>query len=249
MNFGICNISVAPLRLEPFDTSELVSQVLYGDFFTVLEKKKKWSKISTAFDGYEGWIDNKQFKSISKTDYQNLEKNPITFSEDLVEFIKTQNNELLPIVLGSTVSSCSFLSHQFEGKTKEGKHSKKELINTALLYLNAPYLWGGKTPFGIDCSGFTQMVYKINGHKLLRDANLQATQGKVLSFIEECEVGDLAFFDNEEGEIVHVGIVMDNNRIIHAHGKVRIDKIDHTGIFNVETKNYSHKLRICKRIF
>ena len=118
----------------------------------------------------------------------------------------------------------------------------------AYLFLNAPYLWGGKTNFGIDCSGFTQMVYKLNGYKLLRDASLQATQGDPLSFIEESEPGDLAFFDNEEGAITHVGIIMKDNYIIHAHGKVRVDRIDHTGIFNGEKRLYTHKLRVIKRI-
>ncbi len=117
-----------------------------------------------------------------------------------------------------------------------------------MLYLNAPYLWGGKTPFGLDCSGFTQMVYKLNGYTLLRDAAQQATQGEALSFVEESEVGDLAFFDDSEGKIDHVGILMQNNHIIHVHGKVRIDRIDHTGIFNTEMKRYTHQLRVIKKI-
>jgi cell wall-associated NlpC family hydrolase len=114
--------------------------------------------------------------------------------------------------------------------------------------LNAPYLWGGKTPFGIDCSGFTQMVYKLNGYHLSRDASQQATQGEALSFIEESEPGDLAFFDNEEGNIIHVGIIMENNYIIHASGKVRVDRLDHLGIFNPETQKHTHKLRVIKKI-
>ncbi len=114
--------------------------------------------------------------------------------------------------------------------------------------MNAPYLWGGKTPFGIDCSGFTQMVYKLNGHALLRDASEQASQGIALSFIEESEPGDLAFFDNSEGQIIHVGIIMEDNHIIHAHGKVRIDRLDHSGIYNIDKKIHTHKLRVIKKI-
>lgn len=114
--------------------------------------------------------------------------------------------------------------------------------------MNAPFQWGGRSPFGIDASAFTQMVYKINGYKLLRKASEQSTQGRPLSFIEESEAGDLAFFDNNDGEIYHVGIIMDNNYIIHVDGKVRIDRLDHTGIFNVDTSKYSFKLRVIKKI-
>ena len=116
------------------------------------------------------------------------------------------------------------------------------------MFLNAPYLWGGKTPFGVDCSGFTQMVYKLNGYKLMRDASQQSKQGEALSFIEESEPGDLAFFDNEEGNIIHVGIIMDDNYIIHASGKVRIDRLDHLGIYNAEINKHTHKLRVIKKI-
>ena len=93
-----------------------------------------------------------------------------------------------------------------------------------------------------------QMVYKLNGRNLLRKAQEQATQGTALSFIEESEAGDLAFFDNSEGVIDHVGLIMDNNYIIHVDGKVRIDRLDHTGIYNMEKGNYTHKLRVIKKI-
>ena len=116
------------------------------------------------------------------------------------------------------------------------------------MYLNSPYLWGGKTPFGIDCSGMVQMVYRLNGYQIQRDASQQAMEGEALSFIEESEPGDLAFFDNEEGRIIHVGIIMEDNHIIHAHGKVRIDRLDHLGIYNVDTKRHTHKLRVIKKI-
>mgnify|MGYP001812336606 CR=1 FL=1 len=151
-------------------------------------------------------------------------------------------------MLGSLVGNTSLLQHEFEGDTNSGKSKKSNLITTALQYLNAPFQWGGKTPFGIDCSGLSQMVYKINGYSLPRDAEEQAAQGDVLSFVEESEPGDLAFFDNNEGVITHVGIIMKNNYIIHAHGKVRIDRIDQTGIFNSELGAYTHKLRVIKKI-
>jgi len=248
MQYGICNLSIVPLKLEPSDTSELVSQVLYGDFFKVLEQRKKWSRIRLDFDKYEGWIDNKQYKEILESDFNTLRKTDAVYSTDLVEFFQDNDDVLYPIALGASLQGLSLLNHVYDGNSTSGKKDKINILNTAFLYINAPYLWGGKTPFGIDCSGFTQMVYKLNGHKLLRDASQQATQGEALSFIEESEPGDLAFFDNAEGNIVHVGIIMKDNYIIHAHGKVRIDRLDHSGIYNVDTNTHTHKLRVIKKI-
>jgi cell wall-associated NlpC family hydrolase len=116
------------------------------------------------------------------------------------------------------------------------------------IYLNTPFLWGGKSPFGIDAAGFTQIVYKLCGYQLLRTPKEQSTQGEVLSFIEESEPGDLAFFDDEFGEIIHVGIVLNDYHIIHAHGKVRIDTLDHSGIFNTDLQKHTHKLRVLKKV-
>jgi len=248
MDYGLCNISIVPLRAEASDTSEMVSQVLYGETLKVLETRKKWSRIRLSFDGYEGWIDNKQFRIITEEDYSNLENKTSKLSVNLVDMITTSENELISICIGSNIDAATFLGHQYEGDSIAGIQPKSEIIETAQHYLNSPYLWGGKTPFGIDCSGFTQMVYKLNGYKLLRDASQQATQGESLSFIEESEPGDLAFFDNEEGAITHVGIIMKDNYIIHAHGTVRVDRLDHSGIFNAEKRMHTHKLRVIKRI-
>jgi hypothetical protein len=251
--FGICNLAIIPLRSEPSDRSEIVSQVLFGEHFEILEVLKQWSKIKLHFDNYEGWVDSKQYQNISESEFQQLCNDVIVLNGDLLEYITGPNNLLLPIPLGC---SLSFLNHidintsnfNFEGTKISGIKSKKSILSTAFMYLNAPYLWGGKTPFGIDCSGFTQMVYKLNGYQLLRDASQQALQGETLSFIEESEPGDLAFFDNDEGNIIHVGIIMQDNYIIHASGKVRIDRLDHLGIFNAEANRHTHKLRVIKKI-
>lgn len=248
MEYGICNLSIVPLRKEPSDLSEMVTQLLYGEHFKVLEKRKNWSYIRISFDGYEGWLDNKQFVTVSEGEYSEMEAKEPKLSSDIVDFVTASENQLLSICLGSNVAAAPILNHSFEGRFIGGQLLKSSIIDTSLSYLNAPYLWGGKTLFGIDCSGFTQMVYKINGHKLFRDASQQAAQGEALSFIEESEPGDLAFFDNEEGRITHVGIIMEDNYIIHAHGKVRIDRLDHSGIFNAEMRRHTHRLRVIKRI-
>ena len=251
--YGICNLAIIPLRVEPNDRSELVSQVLFGEHFEVLEVLKQWIKIKLTFDSYEGWIDSKQCQHITEEEFKQLEKEPIVLNSDLIEYITGKNNLLIPIPLGSSLSflgieNINIDNFEFEGLKVTGIKPKIDLIKSAFMYLNAPYLWGGKTPFGIDCSGFTQMVYKLNGYKLLRDASQQSTQGEALSFIEESQPGDLAFFDNDEGKIIHVGIIMSDNYIIHASGKVRIDRLDHLGIYNSELNKHTHKLRVIKKI-
>ncbi|MFH6999605.1 NlpC/P60 family protein [Flavobacterium sp. FlaQc-57] len=251
--FGICNLAIVPVRSEPSDRSEIVTQLLFGEHIEILERQNQWARIKIQYDDYEGWVDSKQYQVISEANYNQLSNDAIILNADLIDYITAPENLLLPIPLGA---SLSFLNNNeintsnfdFEGTRTSGIKPKSALINTAFMYLNAPYLWGGKTPFGIDCSGFTQMVYKLNGYKLHRDASQQALEGEPLSFIEESEAGDLAFFDNDEGNIIHVGIIMDNNYIIHASGKVRIDRLDHLGIYNPEINKHTHKLRVIKKI-
>ena len=251
--FGICNLAIVPVRSEPSDRSEIVTQLLFGEHIEILERQNQWARIKIQYDDYEGWVDSKQYQIISEANYNLLSKEAIILNADLIDYITAPDNLLLPIPLGASLSflnnsEINISNFDFEGTKTSGIKPKSALINTAFMYLNAPYLWGGKTPFGIDCSGFTQMVYKLNGYKLHRDASQQAREGEPLSFIEESEAGDLAFFDNDEGNITHVGIIMDNNYIIHASGKVRIDRLDHLGIYNPETNKHTHKLRVIKKI-
>lgn len=248
MQYGICNLSIVPVRLEPSDSSEMVTQLLYGDHLRYWKKEVNGAASALLL------MRMKDGLTTSNT-WRLQMKITICFRTfqrythpDLIEFIYDKDN-LIPIPMGAGIHASDFLQHRYDGAVINGKQAKENLIKSAMMYLNAPYLWGGKTPFGIDCSGFTQMVYRMNGYALLRDASQQATQGEPLSFIEESEPGDLAFFDNNEGKIVHVGIILQDNYIIHAHGKVRMDRIDHSGIFNTDIKNYTHKLRVIKKIF
>ncbi|OXG04866.1 SH3 domain-containing protein [Flavobacterium araucananum] len=251
--FGICNLAIVPVRSEPSDRSEIVTQLLFGEHIEILERQNQWARIKIQYDDYEGWVDSKQYQVISEANYNQLSNEAIILNADLIDYISAPENLLLPIPLGASLSflnnnEINISNFDFEGTKTSGIKSKSALINTAFMYLNAPYLWGGKTPFGIDCSGLTQMVYKLNGYKIHRDASQQALEGEPLSFIEESEAGDLAFFDNDEGNIIHVGIIMENNYIIHASGKVRIDRLDHLGIYNPELNKHTHKLRVIKKI-
>lgn len=259
MKYGICHLSVVPCRFEPSDRSEMVTQLLFGETVKIFEEKKgDWRRIKTVFDDYDCWIDKKQITEISMDEFEQININSKVLSAELIHVIQNKTTEeYIPIVLGSFLpnfkkNNVSFNKNEyvFDGLTFDGskKSLKNKLIENAYTYLNTPYLWGGRSPFGIDCSGFTQLLYKLNGVQLPRDASQQAKVGQTLSFVEESGAGDLAFFDNEEGNIIHVGMVLDNNRIIHASGKVRIDKLDHQGIYNVDTNKYSHRLRLIKKI-
>ncbi|MDC1542149.1 C40 family peptidase [Flavobacteriaceae bacterium] len=236
------------MRKENNHRSEMVSQLLYGDCFKIIGKKKEWYHISTLLDDYIGWIDHKQAQQITKEEAEDIGVQSTAYTTQLIDYIETQNNQLTTLVIGSNISGASLLNQSYSGPTISVKSKKEKLLETASLYLYAPYLWGGKTPMGIDCSGLTQMIYRINGYQIPRDASQQAELGNTLSFIDESEPGDLAFFDNDEGKIIHVGLLLENNYILHAHGKVRIDRIDQTGIYNLDTQQHSHMLRIIKKI-
>jgi hypothetical protein len=256
MSFGICHLSVIAGRKEPSDKSEMVTQLLFGEHFEILDERKNWTLVRIAYDGYECWIGYSQFLPLLRSAAKNSSADKILTTEP-VQVVYDANGTAFPVLLGSTLpgykrphfylGNCRFT---YEGEvTVPGERPSGEVIaETALLYLHAPYLWGGKTPFGIDCSGFAQMVFKIRGVALKRDAWQQEKQGTAVDFIEESQAGDLAFFDNEEGKIVHTGIILDNCKIIHASGKVRIDSLDHHGIYNEELKKYTHRLRIIKKI-
>lgn len=258
MHHGICLLSVIPCRNEPSSTSEMVTQLLFGETYSVLEQNEEWLKISTTFDQYNCWISKKQHNKLSEQSFTQLKKQPPLYSAELVQVINDKISQTsFPITIGAALPFLKDQRLQFDdydfgfealATAVQEKRSAKEIISTAFLFLNAPYLWGGKSPFGIDCSGFTQLVYKLNAYVLPRDASQQVEKGSPLSFVEEAEAGDLAFFDNEEGKIVHVGILLDNQQIIHASGCVRIDRFDHYGIFNSDTKKYSHTLRVIKRL-
>jgi len=256
MKYGIAHISIIPMRAEANDRAEMVNQILFGEHYKLIEKRAKWLKVRLAHDDYEGWICRKQYSEIDKTQYLSLSDETQHYNYNLIDALTTDKGDMIPIGLGSTLpfydgEHCLIngIRFHFEGAHKPSdKNSKVNIVNTAYMYLHAPYLWGGRTPMGVDCSGFTQMAYRLNGRAIPRDASQQVKLGTTLSFIEEAEPGDLAFFDDAEGNIIHVGIILENNYILHASGKVRIDRIDQQGIFNKEQGQHTHKLRIIKQI-
>lgn len=250
MSIYRCIVPVCPIRSEPGHRSEQVSQLLFGEYCNLLEVKNDFVKIKIVLDEYEGWCQVSQLQLV-------IEDIEVAGNELLaggwINSVEFQGNNM-HIPFGSKIdwlieSGCNKPAiSAYTGSILKPARQIDRVTEFALMYLHTPYLWGGRSVFGIDCSGLTQMVYRCLGVALLRDAWQQASQGDVVGFLQEARSGDLAFFDNEEGRIVHVGILTDSHSIIHAMGKVRIDNIDNHGIVNTDTGKRTHALRLIKRI-
>jgi cell wall-associated NlpC family hydrolase len=257
---GICLVSCIPGRAANSDKSEMVTQLLFGETYRVLDadSAKNWVKIECTHDKYEAWIDRGLHTPLSVDDFENWISQPISVTQGLITQVENQRTGIVfPILRGSSLpenpkKSFSVAGDEFSYELKDGgkrnKGIQQMMTDFATSYLNAPYLWGGRSPFGLDCSGFTQVIFKSAGIKIPRDAYQQAELGTLVPFVSEAREGDLAFFENADGRIVHVGLVIDEGLIIHASSKVKIGKLDHEGIFDLKENRYTHKLRIVKRI-
>ncbi|WP_205513775.1 C40 family peptidase [Longitalea arenae] len=256
MSYAVCKVPVAPLRAEAAHKSEMISQLLLAEAALILEEAKDFIKVQCLYDGYEGWCQRSQLALIDSWSKNNDAQ---YYTSAWINTISI-NHKTAHIPLGIPVLNAHELQRlsgvlqldYLDAATWDANGAKpapEKIRERAELFLNTPYLWGGRSVFGVDCSGFTQMVFRFFNMPLLRDAYLQATQGEVVGFLQEARCGDLAFFDNAEGRITHVGILLNDHEIIHASGNVRIDKIDNAGIVNVETGVRTHQLRIIKRYF
>ena len=260
MRYGISNLSIVPVRTEPREKGEMCTQILFGEHYAILEEQAKWCRVKLAFDGYEGWIDRIMVNEVEEQFFMLLSEMPGIVTTDVFNIVQQAGNYTnFLIVAGSSLPEFDPLSRTFQigdtaynilgnGITQDTRSVREIIIDNGLKYFNSPYLWGGRSPFGIDCSGFTQVLYKMAGLSIPRDAVQQSILGDNLSFVEEALPGDLAFFDNEDGSIIHVGIIWEKNKIIHSSGKVRIDNVDHFGIYNIDTKRYTHQMRLMRRI-
>jgi len=257
IDFGVCRLALVPVRKDPDDRSEQTTQLLFGDHYEVLsfDLSKKWIRIRIFSDRYEGWMDYKQHHAITREYFDQIGHANYKITTDLSCDILYKKHPLT-ILMGSIVpisnSELFKMEEQFafngESKSLGQKRDFEFMKSIAFKYLNAPYQWGGKSPFGMDCSGFIQMVYKINGYLLPRDTSQQVLHGQSVDGFHNSLPGDLAFFSNGKDGVSHVGLLLEDNKIIHASGQVRIDGIMEEGIVNTDTKVITHYLQGIRRI-
>lgn len=259
LSYAYCNVSLLPMRKEPSHRAEQINEMLFGERAEILEiNEAEWARIRCEWDGYEGWCRFGQLSMVSRKEYQKIPKFLAAKHTDKLVF--DNGEQWLPLGCDLFTMKGSKLivfnkPAKYKGKKlriKDLKLTCDALKDAAFKYLNAPYLWGGRSIAGIDCSGLSQMVFKLCGKTIPRDASQQANEGELVDFLQHSRCGDLAFFDNADGKIVHVGMLLDNQTIIHGtetSGRVVIDRIDQGGIISTSLRRRTHNLRMVRRYF
>ena len=258
---GIALHSVVPVRTEAREGAEQSTQMLFGELCTILEQIPRWNRIKLHSDGQEGWVDAKMISPMNTEEEQSYRaalKDTAVVAMPMAYAVSENNGQTIPLTAGTR------LTHYKDGRFEvlgvgfridpsmvlaaPLEMNQENLLQAVRFFLNIPYLWGGKNAMGMDCSGFTQVVMSMFGKSILRNAGEQVTQGRAVAKLENVQAGDLVFFDHEDGKISHVGIAIDAERVIHCSGRVKVEKLDETGIFSAEQGVYTHHLAAIRRL-
>jgi hypothetical protein len=253
--FAVCPLSAIAVRNHPTQKSEMLTQILFGELVEIMEERgKAWCLIRCLWDDAVGWVASNQIVALNLAELPLFQKEE-GLSLELFQPI-TASDHFLPVPMGARFPGFDGIRFRFFQKdynfTGQVIFPTKSIANRPLLvkiarrYLHAPFMWGGRSPLGIDAPGLVQMAFKLSGIRLPRTADQQVLQGQQIDFAEQASPGDVAFFENNTGRIVHTGIVLADNQILHAFGKVRVDVMDHFGIFDKDKKKYTHRLRVVK---
>jgi hypothetical protein len=246
------------MRSEPAESAEMTNQVLFGEWFEIIseDRGKNFTQIKLGHDNYEGWINSGCIHKMNQAEWESLKKQEFIITHDpFTKLTSTHTGNEMILGAGSIVHLISPGKTEINNDTfilpeitqPQDINPRVSIVRYGLSLLSLPYIWGGRTSFGFDCSGLCQNLFRQVGIEIARDASKQATSGKDINFSGETLPGDLIFFDNEEGNIIHVGMIIDEKRVLHASGKVRIDLFDHLGIFAEDKNRYTHNLRLIKR--
>lgn len=248
----VCENVFVPLRLMPNHRSEMTSQVLFGEKYTIVDEVPGWTKIKLEFDGFSGWVDNDHVYHSEADNSEKglvLNRSLLCYRPDGTKMILEAGSEIYdPDTDNKTFRAGKNLYKASRDFSADYITVNGDPAETAMKFINSPYIWGGRVPSGIDCSGFTQLVYKIHGIAIPRNSRTQAGKGETVEFIKDARPGDLVFFGSAKGQITHVGMILSEGLVIHASGRVKVDIIDHQGIFRKDINAYSHKLRVIKRM-
>lgn len=254
--YAIGRFTAAALRAKKRENAEMISQLLLGEPVRVLDHEGEWARVQCADDGFEGFIRAHQLLPVDELTFLQQKNNP-AFCLDLFAPILGDNNGL-PVTIGARLPAFDGIHlrlndrrYTFSGQAVMSRDLTADgnlMLKLARKLLFAPHLTGGRTPTGIDAPGLVQLVARIVDLQLPRTAEAQVGCGRPVDFIVQCQTADLAFFDDKRGNINHVGLLLPDSRIIHVYDRVRIDAIDHYGIFNYELGRYTHRLRIVKRL-
>lgn len=259
---GISLYSIVPVRAQASEAAEQTTQILFGETFDILEQQPKWHRVKLHIDGQEGWIDAKMCTPMqpdeAKAYSEAYEASTALVVMPMAYAMSENNGQTIPLTAGTRLTNYKDGRFEVLGvgfridpsmlATAPLPLDEQHLLQAVRFFLNVPYLWGGKNAMGMDCSGFTQVVMSLFGKRLLRNASEQATQGNTVEDLKHVQAGDLVFFDHEDGRISHVGIAIDSGRLVHCSGRVKVEKLDQTGIFNAETGSYSHHLAAIRRV-